>query len=310
MTNRVFSARLSSRSTAKIKRRFVVPDDGYNTPKYMINQSIVPQPYVLRKGFPYAPAIHVTSDAYISTEGYFDPENTYPWDSIYGDGEAHSRFIALSDFWDDIGALWNPIITNGINYWFTWSGTIVPRLENIEYRIDKALYQVDSIRIPEGASLTSSFNNGMDDASSFIIAMAGMINSVESASLIRIGDTPSTAIEVLVDEFFTVKNQYGSARLNVPKHPSAMTPIYVLLINDATSTELRVASGTARSHSIKIPNQQTVRNLTLFIGEDLAGTKSLDLNLFEVSIFPYGYGGGLSPEQIIMAMASVYGSGR
>lgn len=310
MTDRVFSARLSSRSAAKVKRRFIVPDDGYNTPKYMVNQSIVPRPYVLKEGFPYTPDIHVSSDAYVSADGFYDPQNTYPWDSIYGDNEAHTRFIALGDFWDDIGAVWSPIITSGINYWFTWGGTVVPRLEQIEYRIDKALYQIDSIRIPSGASLTSSFNGGVDDASSFIIAIAGVINNVENGSLIRMGTTPSTSIEVFVDEYFTVQNQYGSARLSLPKHPAAMVPLYVLLINDATSTEIRVAAGTSRTHSIKIPNRETVRHLNLFVGEDVGGTKQLDFNLFEISVFPYAYGGGLTPEQIIMAMSSVYGSGR
>jgi hypothetical protein len=40
----------------------------------------------------------------------------------------------------------------------------------------------------------------------------------------------------------------------------------------------------------------------------VVSTRNLDLNLFEFTLFPYAYGGALTPLMIIEAMADVYGS--
>lgn len=307
MTNLAFSGSVRPRAKLRFARRIIEPDSDPSSPRLVLEQSLVPREYVLRDGLPYAPDIHVTSNAYISADGIYDDFSTYPWNNIFGQ-RAHSRFIALSDFWDDGGSRWSPFYTQGIDYWFEWSGTIVPLFENIEYFIGKRVFQFDSIRIPYGAALNSSFNGGIDDAQDFMIAMAGVINSSEDASLIRIGSTPSTAVEVTVNDVLTVTNQYGEGILKTIAHPSAMVPFYLVLIVNSTTTELRVATGTSRALTIKIPSVQTVRSMDVNIGEDLGSSKTLDMNLFEVSIFPFSYGGDISPEEIIESMADVYGS--
>lgn len=271
----------------------------------VIEQTIVPKDYVLKKGFPTIPKIWVTSDAVISTTGESVGDPTYPWEAAFTG--SYSRFLAIDTTFDDIGNRWNPFFSNGADYFFQWSGG-TPYLEDIEYRIGKRLFQVTSIRLPEGTSLDSSFNSGFDDAASFTVAMAGVINTTESASLIRVGATAANAVEVDVSETLTVANQNGEALLTTTVHPAAMTPFYLVLANDPAYTELRVATGTSRVHSTKISSKEVTRSLSVFIGRTLDNQRTLDMNLFEVSIFPYAYNGSMTPNQILKAMADVYGS--
>ena len=297
-----------TRSATKIRQRGVQPPPNVNDSRIanMTGVALIPEPHVLRKGFPYSPPLSLVCPAELSADGTYIPERTYPWESVYTD--AHTRFLAQENMVDDIAAKWHPFYTSGIDYYFTWSGLIEPRLEEIEYRIGKELYPTMSMRIVDDASLVSSFNDGFDDASSFMIAVAGVINSAERASLMRVGDTLADSIEIGVDEYFYIRNQYGTATMKTPMHPAKMLPFYMVLINDPTKTELNVAMGTSRIFRAIIPNRDAVRSLKVRIGEDLAGSKTLDMNLFEATLFPYAYGGPMSSQQIITAMADVYGS--
>lgn len=251
--------------------------------------------------------MHVSSDVYISADGSYVDESTYIWDNIY-EG-AHTRFAAMENFWDPIAGKWYPIFSSGIDYYFTYPlGGVEPRFEEIEYRIGKNLYQTPSVRIDSETSLTSSFNAGLDDASSFMIAIAGVVNSSERASLIRIGDSIGDSIEVSVDEYFYLRNQYGTAVLKPFIHPARMVPFYMVVINDPSRTELRVATGVSRIQRISLPNQSSTRSLNVFLGEDLENVKALSMNIFGLTLFPYAYGGAMTPDQIITAMASTHGS--
>ena len=230
-----------------------------------------------------------------------------PWEAKF-DG-AHTRFVAMENLWDPIGGRWEPLYSSGVDYYFSYPlGGIEPRLDEIEYTLGKNLYQFNTVRIQEETSLISSFNSGMDDASSFMISMAGSINSTERASLIRIGDSVGNSVIVDVDENFYLRNQYGTAELKPLVHPAAMKPFYLVIINNPERTELRVSTGVSMIHAVVIPNQDSSRSLNVVIGEDLGGTATLDMNLFELTIFPYAYGGEMTPEQIISAMADVYGT--
>lgn len=270
------------------------------------NLALVPPPHVIRNGFPFVPDYVVASKAVLTTDGSYVPDLTYPWENIFSDD--HSRFIAQENMFDDIADKWSPFTSAGIDYYFTWTGSTTPRIEEVEYRIGKRIFPMNSIRIEPAASLISSFNSGLDDASSFMIAMAGIINSSENASLLRVGDTVGSAVEVTVDEYFYVRNQFGTARLTTTQHPAAMVPFYLVLANDLSKSTLYMASGTSRVFRASVPNQVTARSLKIFIGEDVVSTRNLDLNLFEFTLFPYAYGGALTPLMIIEAMADVYGS--
>lgn len=305
--NLVLTANVRARSQMQSARRNVTPVDMDPSLTSVVSVALVPPEHVIRRGFPYVPDLHVSSDIYISSDGSYVEESTYIWDDIY-EG-AHTRFAAMENLWDDIGGKWLPLFSSGVDYYFTYPlGDVEPRLEEIEYRIGKNLYQTTSIRIDEETSLTSSFNGGLDDATSFMIAIAGVINSSERASLIRIGDTIGDSIEVSVDEYFYLRNQYGTAVLKPYIHPGRMIPFYMVVINDQTRTELRVATGVSRIQRISIPNQSSSRSLKVTLGEDLESVKALSMNLFGVTIFPYAYGGDMTPDQIITAMASVHGS--
>lgn len=297
------------RPTIKLRFRGVEPvETGYDPRPLLssIQQTIVPKDYTLKDGFPTIPTMWVTSDAYISASGEAVGDPTYPWE-IYYPGY-YNRFLAIDTTWDDIGSRWNPFHSDGADYYFQWTGTGTPYLEDIEYRIGKRLFQMTSVRLPEGCSLDSAFNSGLDDGSSFMVAMAGLINTTETASLIRVGDTGSTAVEATTAEDVILSNTSGSARLTTTVHPAAMTPFYLVLISDSSYSEVRVATGTSHIHSAKISSEDVSRSLSVHIGRALDDDRSLDLNLFEVTVFPYAYGGELTPNQVLKAMADVYGS--
>lgn len=301
------TSNVKTSSYLRSSRSNVYPVDVDETLTGAASVSLVPAEHVIRKGFPHTPDLHVSSDVLISSDGSYVDQDTYIWEDIYQG--AHTRFAAMENLWDSIAGKWYPIFSSGVNYYFTYPlGGTEPRFEEIEYRIGKKLYQTPSVRIDAETSLSSSFNDGLDDASSFMIAIAGMINSSERASLIRIGDTIGDSIEISVDEYFYLRNQYGTAVLKPYVHPARMIPLYMVIINDQTHTELRVATGVSRIQRISIPNQSSSRSLNVVLGEDLENTKSLSMNIFGVNIFPYALGGDMSPDQIITAMASVHGS--
>lgn len=306
MTTRYVAIDASVRAHARnrAKRQSVLPQESAR--QSLRNSAMVPPQHVIRHGYPVFPKFLVESVSALTADGSYVPELTYPWEISFQD--AHTRFIAQENTFDDTANIWNPFFSSGVDYYFTWSGLIEPRLEEIEYLIGKMIYRVNSIRIEEAAALVSSFNSGMDDAASFMIAMAGVINSSDTASLIRVGDTMGDSIEVSVDEFFSIRNQYGTAVLKPTMHPAKMIPFYMVLMNDPSRTEIYVATGTSRMYKATIPNQDATRSLQVFIGEDISGNKTLDLNLFELTLFPYAYGGPMTPTQIINEMADAYGS--
>lgn len=273
----------------------------------LIGSSMQPVEYILRNGYPYEPTMHVSSDYLISAEGLFIDESVYPWEGEFTG--AHTRFVAMENLWDPVGGRWDPLYTSGVDYYFTYPlGGVEPRLDTIDYTIDKNFYQFSSIRIQEETQLTSSFNSGMDDATSFMIAMAGTINSSERASLLRIGDTVGNSVIVEVDDRLYLRNQYGTSELKTLTHPASMSPFYLVLTNDPEKTELRVSTGIKQIHSAIIPNRDATRSLNVVIGEDLGGATTLDMNLFELTIFPYAFDGEMSANQIITAMADIYGA--
>jgi hypothetical protein len=291
---------------ARTRRRGIAGKAIDPTLSPLVGSSVRPVDYVLRNGFPYEPQLHVGSDYLISAEGLFIDESVMPWEADFK--EAHTRFVAMENLWDPVGGRWEPLYTSGVDYYITYPlGGVEPRLDDVEYTLGKLFYQFSSVRIQEETSLISSFNSGMDDASSFMIAMAGKINSSERASLIRLGDTVGNSVIVEVDEQFYLRNQYGSATMKTTVHPAQMQPFYLVLVNNPQRTELLVSTGVSKIHHIVIPNRDATRSLVLNIGEDLDGKTTLDLNLFELTIFPYAYGGEMTPQQIIATMADVYG---
>lgn len=304
VTNLSLSSTVKATAASKGIRRNVLPAEAGRMSTR--NIAMIPPDHVIKGGVPYIPKYIVRSESVLTADGTFVPELSYPWEAVFED--VHTRFIAQDNTLDDIADVWNPFFSSGVGYYFTWSGLIEPRLEQIEYLIGKMIYPINSIRIEEAASLTSSFNAGLDDASSFMIAMAGVINSSERASLIRIGDTLADSVEVIVDEKFYIRNQYGTATLTPYLHPAKMIPFYMVLINDPSRTEINIATGINRIYRATIPNRDSVRSLKVYIGEDLTGNKTLDLNLFELTLFPYAYGGAMTSTQIIKAMADVYGT--
>ena len=293
--------------TRTFRRNTTNSKTGDSTLSPLIATSLRPEPYILRNGFPYDPSMHVTSDYLISADGSFIDESVYPWEGEFTG--AHSRFVAMDNLWDPVGGRWEPLYTSGVDYYFTYPlGGVEPRLDTIDYTIGKLFYQFSSVRIQEETSLISSFNSGMDDASSFMIAMAGTINSSERASLIRVGDTVGNSVIVEVSDRLYLRNQYGTAELKTLTHPASMSPFYLVLINDPEKTELRVSTGIKQIHSAIIPNKDSTRSLKVTIGEDLGGNNTLDLNLFELTIFPYAFGGEMDVRSIITAMADIYGA--
>lgn len=276
----------------------------------IVSSSIRPTEFVLRGGFPYDPPLHVSSDYLISADGTFIDEQVYPWEGEFQG--AHTRFVSMDNLWDPVAGRWSPLYTSGVDYYITWPlGGVEPRLDDIEYTLGKNLYQFSSVRLTEETQLNSSFNSGMDDASSFMIAMAGVINSSERASLIRVGDTVGNSVIVEVDEKFYLRNQYGTSTVKTLVHPSNMQPFYLVIINNPERTEIRVSNGVTQIQAAAIPNRDATRSLIVTIGEDLGGNTTLDMNLFELTIFPYAYGspgmGQMSPEAIINSMADIYG---
>lgn len=292
--------------TVNVRRRSVVPStEEAPVRKKVTSTSFFPDEHVLHKGFPYAPKFTVSTDYLISANGEYVPDRLLPWDATY-DG-AHSRFIATDTF-DDVAGKWTPLYSSGVNYYFSFPTTPSPFLEEIDYQIGKAFYTTNGIRLIEGAYLESSFNDSLDDASSFMVAMAGIIHSSERAALLSVGVSSGSSIEISCDEYFYIRNQYDTATMKTPVHPSKMLPFFMVLVNDPEKTELQVSTGPNRTNRIIIPNRDVSRDLKVTIGKTVGGTATLNADIFELTVFPYAYGGEMSPEQIISRMAAVYGS--
>lgn len=308
IVNKTISSYAKAEPVVRTWRRSVLPKAGHELANVvqLRNSALIPPDHLIRHGFPVIPKMVVRSKAVLTADGSYVDDQAYPYEPIFGD-EVHARFIAQDNQFDVINNKWTPLTSSGIDYYFTWTDT-APYLEETEYRIGKLRYPMNSVRITEGCALRSSFNAGMDDASSFMIAMAGLINSAELATVVRVGQTMGDTIELSVDEHFYVRNQSGTGKLRLVKHPATMIPIYIVLICDPSRTEIQVSNGTKLISRMLIANQGSGRNLNVVIGESFAESRTLDMNLFEISLFPYAYGGGLSSNQIISAMADVYGS--
>lgn len=304
----VATARL--RAGAAIRRRQVTnavdtPDD-LKTRRKVTTSSFFPEEHVIRRGYPFKPTFLISSDYLISSSGEYVPDRIYPWDAVF-DG-SHTRFIATDSF-NSVSGRWLPLYTEGIDYSFEFPTIPSPYLNEIEYQLGKEFYTTNSIRIVPGSYLVSNFNNDLDDASSFMIAMAGIIYSTEKSTILSVGITAGTSIEISADEYFYIRNQYDTTKMETPVHPSRMIPFYMLLINDTERTELRVGTGPNRINRILLPNQSASRDLKLRIGTSDGGTPTLDADIFELTVFPYAYGGDMDPDQVINKMAAIYGAG-
>lgn len=299
-------ARVPIQARAHVRRRSVIPggDEGL-VRRRVTTTSFFPEEHVILKGFPYQPKFMVSSDYLISANGSYVPDRLYPWDAVF-EG-AHTRFIATDTF-DSISGKWNPFYSAGVNYYFTSPTTPQPFLEEIEYQIGKQFYTTNGIRITPGGYLESSFNDSLDDASSFMIAMAGIIHSSERAALLSVGVSSGSSIEISADEYLYVRNQYDTATFKTAVHPSKMLPFFMVLVNNPERTELQVSTGPNRTNRIIIPNRDVSRDLKVTVGKTVGGTATLDADIFELTVFPYAYGGDMSPEQILGRMAAIYGS--
>lgn len=244
--------------------------------------SFVPEDHIVKNGFPYRPPIWVNSRGLVSMEGAVYDEPTDPWSINWAD--AHSRFLFNDAVWDEISGVLNPFASEGIDYYFTSEPASQPRLETIEYQVEKKVKVVSSLRFDEGDVLTSSFNSGRDDASVLTLCVVGRVYGTERACLFRIGSEPSETIEFYTGENFIIRNGAAETVVDTIVAPGSMAPLVVILTSTPVRTLLTI-SFLGRLHQKYIHNVDVTRNLSITFGENLLGTRNLTANLFDIVFF-------------------------
>ena len=208
--------------------------------------------------------------------------------------------------WDGVAGVWRPFLTSGLNYYFQSDINSSPRKDMHSYWIGKTLYQMPSLRFDEGDALSSSFNDGIDDASSYTIAMVCTLVNGEEASLLRVGTSLSKSTEVFVSDKFRLRSTGGTAEIK-GRSPAQMTPCYLVLSVDPTTATLWVGDSYQRVASVSVPSYGSGDNLKVFVGDDLGGEKRLTANLFDMVIYPESI---QDPRPILSALSSIYGNAK
>lgn len=244
--------------------------------------SFIPEEHINKNGFAYRPTMWVRGKDLVTMDGSVYDEPIDPWSIAISD--VHSRFLMNSTSWDEITGTLVPFQSEGIGYTFTSAVDSQPRLENIEYQIGKKIKRVSVLRFDEGDVLTSSFNQGADDASVLTLCVVARVYGTERACLFRIGNEPAEAIELYVGEDFLIRNGSADTVLDTIVAPGAMSPMIVIMTSTPERTLLTV-SFLGRLHQKYINNADVTRNLSITFGENLLGQRNLTASLIDVILY-------------------------
>lgn len=254
--------------------------------------SLIPEDAMMLNGFPRVPLSGVQAKAMFTTNGVVYSERI-SLENINDDTWA--SFNADDNYWDPVTGIWTPIRTaSPVLYQLVGVPGTVPTMDEIEYRSGKELFVRDALFFDNTVTLAASFNDGLDDATNFTLAMAlfcvdpGPNNLVVFADGATIGTT-STGLTATMD------GQGWS--VTIPTGPMRLGPMFLILELKPPIANLYAGYSPNRIYK---GSSVVSRNTTRF-----AFTIGSPMQLFSLDI--WGDGAPIASE-IVSRYASVLGN--
>lgn len=263
--------------------------------------SFIPEPHLLRNGWPDVPPIWVRGYSLASSTGaYLDASRPDPY-SVYPNG--HARWIASDVAWDEIAQVWNPYYSNGISYTFDCPG-LPPVVERISYLAGSEMLYRDALRLYPGVVLVSDFNAGRDDASVFGVSLVTYLHSPTGYPILYIGGNHPIQIDVSDAIYLTFNGK--TARVPTLGHPAASVPMYLVLAVTPTTATLTVGPAVNKMTTIVMNRPQAVTtDLQMIIGSTSAASSNASMHLLDFSIFDER----TTDREVLSQLTCAYGSG-
>lgn len=288
------TATLLVQAPASLKQQDVVPTKDH---------ALQAEKSLVIRGFPKIPKYWVNGTSVLTNDGGRSMGRIDPVDVNM---DSHSRFIAHT--FDQLGGTWRPFVTYGINYLMVSPPGLAPHIEDEEYRLGKEILHRDALWFNPGDYLATSFNDGMDDALSFTIAMVVIPRIPANYTLISTtDDEEELSVQVRSTGF---RLQYGSLGINVkPAIPLLnVAPVYVVLSCGLGSATLRVGSKATnmRSGTMHLPNNR-LSKLKFTLGKSHQGKASASFSMFDFVL----YGETMNSSEVhevIAKLSSSYGA--
>ena len=263
--------------------------------------SFIPEPHLLRSGWPDVPDIWVRGHGLCSSNGeYLDASRPDPF-AVYRN--AHARFIASDVSWDETAQIWKPYYSNGVDYTFTSPG-LPPIVEEISYLASSEMLYRDALRLYPGVVLVSDFNAGRDDASTFGVALVAYLHSPTGYPILYIGGNHPIQIDVSDAVYLTFDSK--TARVPTLGHPAACVPMYLILSVTPTTATLTVGPSVNKMTTIVMDRKQPVTtDMEMIIGSVSPSISNVSMHLLDFSIFNESVTTG----EVLNQLTCAYGSG-
>lgn len=281
-----------------------------SAPKSYDDQLVVPardvafeaEPSLVMNGHPNIPAMWVHGTSSTSATGVQVTDRSDPQDVEI---DTHSRFIANG--FDDMGGVWRPFITIGVDYFWVAPPGLAPSTDITEYRLGKELIRRHSLRFNPGDYLVSSFNSGIDDALSFTAIMV-LTPFVPTGYTILSTADDQDELSVSVGNGFTLSYGDLSVSVNLISTLLNRTPVYLAVSSDGTTASMWVGTSTQNltRRSLRIPSAQ-VQRMRFMLGKTHSGKAEATMGVYEFLLADHALSSS-ELTKVISALASTYGA--
>lgn len=284
----------------------VTDDADQSLPRPIDLTSFVPEDGMIVNGYKMVPKVWVRGKAVATTDGSFiDSARLRPTELQV---DCHSRFLAGSDFYDDVAGVWRPFYTRGVDWYWITDPACKPTYMDLEYRINKEILTFDVLNFQDQDYLRSSFNTDMDDAAEYTVVMVASFDNPTG----YVGmSTPQR--NFLVNEKFTLQ-EVNTSTISTAAHPAQIDPAIVIISVRPTTTRVWIASPdnkVAVGTAIALPgSQDMIFQLGRKLGDITGGAnmKLMEWTLLDYAVQSTGTTGQYNVNQIISLYSSVYGA--
>jgi hypothetical protein len=268
--------------------------------------SFIPGEGLVINGFPTVPKIWVKGESLVSATGQFISSTRL--DPTELDINAHSRF--LPNGFDDTAGVWRPFFTKGLDYYWRSPSGLSPRTEEIDYRIGKEVIRTPTLRFNIGDYLISSFNNGIDDAGSFAVALVVVPQTPLGYTLFS---TQNSTHEISLDIESQISLHYGdqSGKVNYGISPAAMTPAYIIVSSNGNSATCYIGTSSRSVSSTRLVQRDLdIPKMKFTLGKTRLGKATGTFNLMELCLFDHQLNTRSKPSvyDVIGQLSAAYGA--
>lgn len=273
--------------------------------------SFTAEDYVLKDGNPFVTPLMLVAETVLSATGeYAVLDRPGPFDIDMSDSVA--RFTPSDASWDPIATTWQPSSTSGYDYkWTAVSGT-EPFLQDMTYRLGKELITTNCLYFPTGSFLTSSFNQGLDDAASYAVVMVVSLEQPTPYDFFAGVSGDDKLVMTVTGEKLTASVSQGAATITPKQHPVDMTPLYLVL--NVFPGSMSFWAGTAPQKMVQassVTGTQLMSHMRFQLGRNQFGTAAANFRLLDWSLWPRSLSSGkdeYSVFTVVSKYASIYGA--